>query len=155
MRKYPCFQNSILDCILHEKWTITQKAWDKPLSRVMWLLQEGSFDSGEVPRFLRAAQKIKGSKKKVYHFVEWHSGDAKMLMSPQSFTQLCVYEDLGEVGYFCRWFSWTGTRFQGRSEAYSRILANRNRYSMDFRQMANSVASRCGTGCRHPHCRFA
>ena len=110
---------------------------------------------GEVPRFLRAAQKIKGSKKKVYHFVEWHSGDAKMLMSPQSFTQLCVYEDLGEVGYFCRWFSWTGTRFQGRSEAYSRILANRNRYSMDFRQMANSVASRCGTGCRHPHCRFA
>ena len=111
--------------------------------------------AGEVPRFLRAVQKIKGSKKKVYHFVEWHSGDAKMMMSPTSFTQLCVYEDLGEVCYCCHWFCSRRSRCEERSPTSSRILANRNRCSMDFRQMANSVASRCGTGRRHPHCRFA
>ncbi len=60
------------------------------------LIQQGS-----IPRFLRAVQLVKGSKKKVYHFVEWHSGDAKQLMATTSFTQLCLYEDLGEV---CRHF---------------------------------------------------
>ena len=60
------------------------------------LIQEG-----KVPRFLRGAQVLKGTKKKVYHFVESHSGDANELMLPTSFTQLCLYKNLGEVCEYC------------------------------------------------------
>ena len=75
------------------------------------LIQQGS-----IPRFLRAVEVVKGSKKKVYHFVEWHSGDAKQLMAPTSFTQLCVYRDLGEVCTYCEiqllGFVWRGHRLE-------------------------------------------
>ena len=75
------------------------------------LIQQGS-----IPRFLRAVEVVKGSKKKVYHFVEWHSGDAKQLIAPTSFTQLCVYRDLGEVCTYCEiqflGFVWRGHRLE-------------------------------------------
>ncbi len=113
--------------------------------RLRQLIQQGS-----IPRFLRAVQLLKGSKKKVYHFVEWHSGDAKLLMAPTSYTQLCLYEDLGEVCKHCVFFiPWKGPL------AWTNNLANRNPCSMDLRQMANSVVNRCDTSCRHPHCHFA
>ncbi len=67
--------------------------------RLRQLIQQGS-----IPRFLRAVQLVRGGKKKVYYFVEWHSGDAKLLMAPTSYTQLCLYEDLGEVCKHCVFF---------------------------------------------------
>ena len=113
-----------------------------------------SIQEGEVPRFLRAVQKVKGSSKKMYHFVEWHSGDTRELMKPTSYTQLCVYQDLGEVRAKCE-YEIEQIDWKWRLSTLSSILADRNRCSMNFRQMANSVSSHCGTGCRHPHCHFA
>ena len=108
------------------------------------LIQQGS-----IPRFLRAVEVVKGSKKKVYHFVEWHSGDAKQLMAPTSFTQLCVYRDLGEVCTYCE------IRFRfglfGEVIDLKEYSANCNPCSMNLRQVANSVANHCDTGCRHPN----
>ena len=103
--KVPFFQNPTLDLILHANMTVTAGEVEESFRqgevaaakrKLRQLIQQGS-----IPRFLRAVEVVKGGKKKVYHFVEWHSGQAKLLMAPTSYTQLCVYKDLGEVRKHC------------------------------------------------------
>ena len=59
-------------------------------------LRNAEVKMGNVPRFLRAVETLKGGGT-IDHFVEWHNGDDVRMTKPTSFTQACVYLDLGEV----------------------------------------------------------
>jgi hypothetical protein len=51
--------------------------------------------AGTVPRYLRALHEAPFGY--AQHFVEWHDCNPSQLTKERSYTQLCVYEDLGKV----------------------------------------------------------